>query len=92
MVGSPNSSSSNRLKEVVAYPGVPAYMLDSTEELKPEWIVGKNTVGVTARASAPEVLVEAVVQELKSQGAESVMELDGISEKVTFPLPKALMS
>jgi 4-hydroxy-3-methylbut-2-en-1-yl diphosphate reductase len=90
VVGSPNSSNSNRLREVAANLGVPAYMLDNADDLNPHWVAGKNTVGVTAGASAPEVLVEAVVQRLRSLGAESVVELDGISEKVTFPLPKAL--
>ncbi len=92
VVGSPNSSNSNRLREVAANLGVPAYMIDNADDLNPHWVAGKNTVGVTAGASAPEVLVEAVVQRLRSLGAESVVELDGISEKVTFPLPKALAS
>ena len=90
VVGSPNSSNSNRLREVASNLGIPAYMLDDAADLKPEWVEGKKVVGVTAGASAPEVLVEAVVQRLRSLGAESVVELDGISEKVTFPLPKAL--
>ena len=90
VVGSPNSSNSNRLREVASNLGVPAHMLDNAEDLKPGWIAGKKTVGVTAGASAPEVLVEAVVQMLRSLGADSVVELDGISEKVTFPLPRAL--
>ncbi len=90
VVGSPNSSNSNRLREVASNLGVPAYMLDDAKELKPEWILGKNSVGVTAGASAPEILVEAVVQRLRALGADCVVELDGISEKVTFPLPKAL--
>ena len=90
VVGSPNSSNSNRLREVAANLGVAAYMLDNVADLDPQWVAGRNTVGVTAGASAPEVLVEAVVQRLRVLGAESVVELDGISEKVTFPLPKAL--
>jgi 4-hydroxy-3-methylbut-2-en-1-yl diphosphate reductase len=90
VVGSPNSSNSNRLREVAANLGVPAYMLDDAADLKPEWIEGKKVVGVTAGASAPEVLVEAVIAKLTAMGADSVSELDGISEKVTFPLPKAL--
>jgi len=90
VVGSPNSSNSNRLREVASNLGVPAYMLDDAADLKPEWVEGMTVVGVTAGASAPEVLVEAVVQRLRALGAESVAELDGISEKVTFPLPKAL--
>jgi 4-hydroxy-3-methylbut-2-en-1-yl diphosphate reductase len=67
-------------------------MLDNAADLKPEWIAGKDRVGVTAGASAPEVLVEAVIARLQSLGAESVSELDGISEKVTFPLPRALVT
>ena len=90
VVGSPNSSNSNRLREVAANRGVPAYMLDDAADLKPEWIEGKKVVGVTAGASAPEVLVEAVIAKLTAMGADSVSELGGISEKVTFPLPKAL--
>ena len=92
MVGSPNSSNSNRLREVAANLGVSAYMLDDAADLKPEWVAGKKVVGVTAGASAPEVLVAAVVQKLRSLGAESVQNLEGISEKVTFPLPRALAS
>ena len=90
VVGSPNSSNSNRLREVASNLGVPAYMLDNAEDLDPQWVAGTKTVGVTAGASAPEVLVEAVVQRLRFLGAKSVVELEGISEKVTFPLPKAL--
>jgi 4-hydroxy-3-methylbut-2-enyl diphosphate reductase len=90
VVGSPNSSNSNRLREVAANLGVPAYMLDTAAELKPEWVTGKAIVGVTAGASAPEVLVHAVIARLKELGAGSVNELDGITERVTFPLPRAL--
>ena len=90
VVGSPNSSNSNRLREVAANLGVPAYMLDNAADLKPEWVEGKKVVGVTAGASAPEVLVQAVIARLNSLGARSVRELEGIAERVTFPLPKAL--
>ncbi|MEK6209888.1 MAG: 4-hydroxy-3-methylbut-2-enyl diphosphate reductase [Pseudomonadota bacterium] len=90
VVGSPNSSNSNRLREVAANLGVPAYMLDDAADLKPEWIEGKQVIGVTAGASAPEVLVQAVIARLTALGADSVSELDGISEKVTFPLPRTL--
>jgi 4-hydroxy-3-methylbut-2-enyl diphosphate reductase len=90
VVGSPNSSNSNRLREVAANLGVPSYMLDNVADLDPKWVAGKQRVGVTAGASAPEVLVEAVIERLRALGAGSVSELDGISEKVTFPLPKAL--
>ena len=90
VVGSPNSSNSNRLREVAANLGVPAYMLDNVADLDPGWVAGKEVIGVTAGASAPEVLVEAVIARLRELGAQSVNELDGITEKVTFPLPKAL--
>ncbi len=90
VVGSPNSSNSNRLREVAANLGVPAYMLDDAADLKPEWVKGKQVVGVTAGASAPEVLVQAVISRLRTLGAQTVRELDGIAERVTFPLPKAL--
>jgi len=65
-------------------------MVDNASELKPEWLTGKNIIGITAGASAPEVLVRQVVEKLKSLGAERVDEVDGISEKVVFPLPKGL--
>ena len=90
VVGSPNSSNSNRLREVAQQQGVPAYMVDSASELKREWLVGKLTIGVTAGASAPEVLVQQVIDKLKDFGADSVGELPGISEGVVFPLPKGL--
>jgi 4-hydroxy-3-methylbut-2-enyl diphosphate reductase len=91
VVGSPNSSNSNRLREVAANLGVPAYMLDDAADLKPEWIEGKEVVGVTAGASAPEVLVQAVIARLMELGAGTVGELEGITEKVIFPLPKSLL-
>ena len=90
VVGSPNSSNSNRLREVAANHGIPAYMVDNAGELQPEWVEGKSIVGVTAGASAPEVLVKAVVDRLMALGATSVRELEGAVERVTFPLPKAL--
>ncbi len=90
VVGSPNSSNSNRLREVAQNQGVDAYMVDNAGELKPEWLTGKSRVGVTAGASAPEVLVQAVIERLKLLGADSVSNLEGIEERVTFPLPKAL--
>ena len=90
VVGSPNSSNSNRLREVAEQLGVPSYMVDNASELKPEWVAGKSTVGITAGASAPEVLVQDVVERLRSLGAEAVTTLDGIAERVTFPLPKGL--
>ena len=90
VVGSPNSSNSNRLREVAEHQGVPAYMVDRAAELKPEWVAGKEIVGVTAGASAPEVLVKQVIERLVALGAVSVRELEGTDERVTFPLPKGL--
>ncbi len=90
VVGSPNSSNSNRLREVAALRGVPAYMVDRAEQLDPQWIAGKRSVGVTAGASAPEVLVREVVVRLKELGATGVRELDGAVEHVTFPMPRGL--
>ena len=90
VVGSPNSSNSNRLREVAEQQGVPAYMVDNAGELLPEWVSGKTCVGITAGASAPEVLVQAVVDRLRGMGATTVGSLDGIAERVTFPLPKGL--
>ena len=90
VVGSPNSSNSNRLREVAAHRGVPAWMIDRAEELRPEWVAGKRRVGVTAGASAPEVLVRQVIARLKEMGAMGVTELNGVVEGVTFPMPKGL--
>jgi len=90
VVGSPNSSNSNRLREVAAHRGIPAYMIDRADELRPEWIAGRGTVGVTAGASAPEILVRQVVERLRSLGAARVDELDGVVEKIVFPLPRGL--
>ena len=90
VVGSPNSSNSNRLREVARNQGVRAHMVDDASELKAEWISGARVVGVTAGASAPEVLVKRVVERLQSLGAASVEELSGIAEKVVFPLPRPL--
>ena len=70
--------------------GVPAYMVDNTSELNPAWLHGKARVGITAGASAPEVLVQAVIDKLKTLGADSVHDVEGIAERVTFPLPKPL--
>src|SRR3954468_1297784 len=90
VVGSPNSSNSNRLREVARNLGREAYLVDSAAELRPEWVAGKRTIGVTAGASAPEVLVQEVIGRLQALGAARVRELDGISEGITFPLPRAL--
>ncbi len=90
VVGSPNSSNSNRLREVAAKQGITAHMVDQASELRAEWVAGKRCVGVTAGASAPEVLVQEVVEKLRSLGAVSVEEIQGIVEKVNFPLPRSL--
>lgn len=90
VVGSPSSSNSNRLREVAQKNGVTSYMVDHADQIDPSWIAGKRRIGVTAGASAPEILVEQVVARLKSLGAYSVRELDGVEEHVTFPLPKGL--
>jgi 4-hydroxy-3-methylbut-2-en-1-yl diphosphate reductase len=90
VVGSPNSSNSNRLREVAANRGTPAYMVDSAEQLQPAWLAGGRRVGVTAGASAPEVLVQAVIAQLKAFGATSVRNLDGVVERVVFPMPRGL--
>jgi 4-hydroxy-3-methylbut-2-enyl diphosphate reductase len=90
VVGSPTSSNSNRLREVAEHLGVPAYMVDNANEIDPQWVAGKNRVGLTAGASAPEVLVRAVVERLNQLGISSVADLDGVQEKVGFPLPKGL--
>lgn len=90
VVGSPNSSNSNRLREVAEKKGVPAYMVDNAELIRQEWLDGKRRVGVTAGASAPEVLVQAVVDRIKEGSLRSVRILEGIEEHVTFPMPKGL--
>jgi 4-hydroxy-3-methylbut-2-enyl diphosphate reductase len=90
VIGSPTSSNSNRLREVAERFGVPAYLVDTPEDIAPEWLQGKRRVGVTAGASAPEVLVERLVERLRALGARSVRTLDGVAESVTFPLPKGL--
>jgi 4-hydroxy-3-methylbut-2-enyl diphosphate reductase len=90
VVGSPTSSNSNRLREVAENLGVPAYMVDNAGEIDPQWVSGKKRIGVTAGASAPEVLVREVIERLNQMGAGSVENLDGVREKVGFPLPKGL--
>jgi len=90
VVGSPNSSNSNRLREVAQHMGAQAYMVDRAADLKPEWIAGKRRIGVTAGASAPQVLVDELVARLKALGAQSVRPLDGIVERVVFTLPREL--
>jgi len=90
VVGSPNSSNSNRLREVAAHRGVPSYMVDNASELRPEWIAGKRRIGVTAGASAPELLVTQVIERLRALGADSIAELSGVVERTVFPMPKGL--
>ncbi|MBI2312005.1 MAG: 4-hydroxy-3-methylbut-2-enyl diphosphate reductase [Betaproteobacteria bacterium] len=90
VVGSPNSSNSNRLREVAGNLGVEAYMVDRAEQVREQWVRGKARVGVTAGASAPEVLVQEVIARLRELGAGRITPLTGIEEKVTFPLPRKL--
>jgi len=90
VVGSPNSSNSNRLREVAENMGTEAHMVDTAADLRAEWVAGKRRVGITAGASAPEVLVEELVARLKALGAGSVQPLDGITERVAFSLPREL--
>jgi len=90
VVGSPNSSNSNRLREVAEKSGTAAFMVDSAMQIDPAWLIGKIRIGITAGASVPEVLVHAVIERLKECGANSVRTLEGVEEHVTFPLPKAL--
>ncbi|MES1981934.1 MAG: 4-hydroxy-3-methylbut-2-enyl diphosphate reductase [Pseudomonadota bacterium] len=90
VVGSPSSSNSNRLREVAHNMSIPAYLVDSADEIREDWLAGKQHVGITAGASAPEVLVLAVVERVRELGATAVHELQGIRENVVFPLPKAL--
>ncbi len=90
VVGSPTSSNSNRLREVAMKLGTESYMVDNAGELRPEWFEGKTRVGVSAGASAPEVLVREVVERIKALGAISVRTMDGLVETVKFPLPMGL--
>jgi 4-hydroxy-3-methylbut-2-en-1-yl diphosphate reductase len=90
VVGSPTSSNSNRLAELARKLGVDSFMVDSADELKAEWLEGKLRVGLTAGASAPEVLVAQVIDRIKALGAVSVRRMNGIEETVKFPLPKGL--
>jgi 4-hydroxy-3-methylbut-2-enyl diphosphate reductase len=90
VVGSPTSSNSNRLREVARNLGVPAYMVDNAAEIDPEWVTGKSRIGLTAGASAPEILVREVIERLNQLGVAAVENLDGTPEKVAFALPKGL--
>ena len=90
VVGSPNSSNSNRLREVAEKMGTVAYMVDNASQIDSAWLQDKPRIGLTAGASAPEVLVQAVIDRLKEYGAKSVRSLEGVEENVTFPMPKGL--
>jgi 4-hydroxy-3-methylbut-2-en-1-yl diphosphate reductase len=90
VVGSPSSSNSNRLREVAIKLGTVSYMVDSAEELQADWFEGKRRVGLTAGASAPEILVRQVIERIKALGAISVRTMDGLTETIKFPLPKGL--
>ena len=90
VVGSPTSSNSNRLRELAQRLGTESYMVDSADELQPAWFEGKSRIGITAGASAPEILVAEVIDRVKALGAVSVSKMDGIVETVKFPLPKGL--
>jgi 4-hydroxy-3-methylbut-2-enyl diphosphate reductase len=91
VVGSKASSNSNRLRELAEKLGVPAYMVDAPEQLQAEWFVGKKRVGLTAGASAPESLAQAIVKKIQEFGPRSIRALDGVVEDVTFSLPKNLV-
>ena len=90
VVGSPNSSNSNRLREVAMNRGVDAYLVDGAGEIRAEWLAGRRQVGVTAGASAPEVLVQQVIRRLEALGAGKVLQLEGNAEHVVFSLPREL--
>lgn len=90
VVGSPNSSNSNRLREIAEKLGTPAYLIDGAEDIRQGWLQGKSRIGVTAGASAPEVLVESVIAQLKAWGATRTQENNGKREEVVFSLPREL--
>ena len=90
VVGSVNSSNSNRLRELAAKQGVPAYLIDGAEDIQPEWLVNAAHIGVTAGASAPESLVEGVIEHLRQQVSASVSEIEGVAEHMEFALPREL--
>jgi 4-hydroxy-3-methylbut-2-enyl diphosphate reductase len=92
VVGSPNSSNSNRLRELAERLGVPAYMVDAPEQVRAEWIADKRRIGLTAGASAPEALAQSIVDRLRELGARNVRALGGIEENMSFPLPKGLQA
>ena len=90
VVGSKNSSNSNRLREVAENENVPAYLVDGADQIDPTWLSGKQHIGLTAGASAPEILVTGVVEKLQALGARTTQLQDGVTENVNFPLPKEL--
>ncbi|PAT30715.1 4-hydroxy-3-methylbut-2-enyl diphosphate reductase [Vandammella animalimorsus] len=90
VVGSPSSSNSNRLRDLAEKLGTPGYMVDDASEIRPEWLQGKHTVGLTAGASAPELLVQGVIERLRQLGIIAVRKMDGVQETMRFPLPKGL--
>jgi len=90
VIGSKNSSNSNRLKEIAENEGKPAYLIDGATDIQNDWLNGINSIGVTAGASAPEVLVKAVVSFLMMNGGNEVIEVSGARESVNFPIPAAL--
>ncbi|MFY0666276.1 MAG: 4-hydroxy-3-methylbut-2-enyl diphosphate reductase [Natronospirillum sp.] len=90
VVGSPNSSNSNRLRELSERMGCPAYLIDSADEIQDTWLAGKQNIGITAGASAPEILVEQVIEALRDRGAAAPQNIQGIPENVVFSLPKEL--
>jgi len=90
VVGSPTSSNSNRLRELAERLGTPSYMVDAADDLQPEWFEGRPHVGLTAGASAPDILVQQVIARLKALGALGIRRMVGVEEKVHFPLPKGL--
>ena len=92
VVGSRNSSNSNRLREIAEKNAVPAYLIDDCKEIRPEWLNGKERIGITAGASVPEVLVDEVIKHLKSLGAQSVEHIQGQPEHVVFSLPRELQA
>jgi 4-hydroxy-3-methylbut-2-enyl diphosphate reductase len=91
IVGSNNSSNSNRLKELALREGIEAYLIDHEDALQSSWLLNKKNIGISAGASAPEILVQDVIQRLNELGAIHIQELDGIAEHVSFPLPRGLM-
>ncbi|MBK5968464.1 MULTISPECIES: 4-hydroxy-3-methylbut-2-enyl diphosphate reductase [Thiorhodovibrio] len=92
VVGSVTSSNSNRLRELAEKQGIAAYLIDGADEIDPQWLAGKPRVAVTAGASAPELLVQQVIERLRELGAAQVQECDGVAEEVVFALPKSLMT